>query len=766
MKRRTGMALLCGLAAVWLMGCNKPCATTSDCNGGDVCSAAICRAVTCEETIFARDPKTGACTALSGCFLTADQRTWQTCQDDPCAGLPESSCVADSRCQPTYVAPDVENNMMSMGGVNGGGLVEPAFACGGGVALPPTPGPNGMAVAPGVNTGDQPKHGDWNTGCLPGNSRAYAGCRAVAQITPQPACTSLTTAQCQARPDCSTSMPQGSPVPLPPGGAIDNVGVATTTATQPTTGQCFDLHPRMAGCDSVDAMSCLTNPACQPIGTKCYCAPGAQCDCNNGAFLGCQANDHLRRCSSDAECGAGERCDNDEDCIMPRTFASMPSKPSIGSGSCLGACVPTGCAGMGEKQCNSNPSCNSGTYGTVCHPQPYCASGPGPDDLATSGGDGTGNTCGCGNEFMGCGDQAPIMNIRPERSLLVRDPEIVDDPAFNLLAVLTQLAPAGQVDAFADSLLSQVGAGKQVASGAATKPRQGFAQLYQQTLGGGTAQIAQRFANLMVTTALVNRLDLATVKDCGEARITFAMTSAYTNGDQRMTMIVELKVPDDGQSCKTVAQRWSELSGIDDVAQRRSKLIALYTDLLKPQNLGQIRTNEFVNRTGVEPWELREFHIRPADGLLDLAPVAQTVDPTQLSNPALLSWMQTNAAAIQAGTAIVPAQFLAGSSTENGGRLSLAPVTSDASILALEKPVNQLACAGCHLTETKSPFVHIGERLASGSNGSFLPTGRAVIDDFLQKELPKRAAVMTNALLGIRALAARDWRPVVQTRVH
>ena len=36
MMRRTGIAFLWGLAAMWLVGCNKPCATTSDCNQGDV----------------------------------------------------------------------------------------------------------------------------------------------------------------------------------------------------------------------------------------------------------------------------------------------------------------------------------------------------------------------------------------------------------------------------------------------------------------------------------------------------------------------------------------------------------------------------------------------------------------------------------------------------------------------------------------------------------------------------------------------------------
>jgi len=758
MMRRTGMAFLCGLAAMWLVGCNKPCATTSDCNQGDVCTAAICRALSCEEAIFATDPKSGECVALSGCFLTTEQRSWQTCSEDPCAGLSETSCIADARCQPGYASPDVE----SPAGGRGGDVLFDAplgFACGGQGTINPGPrDANGTATAPGVNNGSQPKHGGFAQSCFAGTSRAYAGCRAVPQIAPQRPCELLTADQCQTRSDCSTSLNSGG-TPIPPDVA-GFPGVPTRNL-----GQCFAVHSRQTECDFADALSCLTNPECQAIGARCYCPPGGKCDCSGGAFLGCEKNDRLRRCTSSAECGANERCDNDEACIAPRTFASTPNPPAgPGAPGCLGACVPTGCAGLGEQQCNANPSCDAGRYGTVCRPKPYCTSSGGDViiDLASGEGDGTGNSCGCDSEFIGCAPQTPLMNLNPERSLLVRDAAIIDDPTFSLQSVLTQLAPPGQVDAFVNSLVSQVGSSKVVSSGAATKARMGFSKFNQDL--GSTSGLAARFSKLMATTALINRLDLASAGNCGEARISFAMTSAYTNGNQRMTLIVELKVPDDGNGCKLVAQRWAELSLIDDAAQRKAKLIALYGELLTPANLGQLRTNEFVNLTGGEAWELREFHIRAADGLLDLAPVAQTVDPSQASTTALLGWVAANAASLKAGTAIIPAQFLAGASTENGARLTLDKLTTDRT--ELEKSVNSLACAGCHLTETKSPFVHIGERLATKVGTEYRPVGRAVIDDFLQKELPKRAALLTQVLTASQALVASDWRPAVQTRVH
>ena len=50
-----------------------------------------------------KDPDSGSCVALSGCFLTAAQRGWKSCPSaDPCAALNEDSCLADARCQPAY----------------------------------------------------------------------------------------------------------------------------------------------------------------------------------------------------------------------------------------------------------------------------------------------------------------------------------------------------------------------------------------------------------------------------------------------------------------------------------------------------------------------------------------------------------------------------------------------------------------------------------------------------------------------------------------
>ena len=737
---------LLGLAMAALQGCDQPCASTSDCSTGEVCVAALCKAVACERAIFATDPQSGQCVALSGCFLTEAQRSWQTCDQDPCQGRDEQSCVEDVRCQPAYHSPDIAASLP------GGRVFVSSAGCGGeAVATSGDPQGKDPTEAPGVNNDTAPKHPAALSPCT-GSARAFVGCRSVPQITPQRACELLSPTECQTRTDCS---PLGSdsgspsfPVPEPSGKAPAPL--------------CVTAIQRQTTCEGSDALSCLLNASCRPIGARCYCPTGSDCDCLGGAFLACERSDRFRRCTSDAECGATERCDNDEACSMPRTFTALPPMtPQPGTPDCLGSCVPKGCKGLGEQRCNDDASCDGGRYGTVCRPKSYCISS---DVDIFSSAAGRGNQCGCDTEFSGCDAQAPIDQLRPDRSLLVRDPEIIDDPAFSLESVFTKLAPVGQGDAFAKSLLSQVGLATVLSNGAKSGPRAGFDTFASTELLPSQAGVLQRLSKRMATTALINRLDLASVGSCGEARLSFALTGAYTNGNTRMTLIVELRVPDDGMGCKLVAQRWAELSAIDDVAQRRTRLLALYAELLKPANLGQVRTNEFLNLSGGDPWELRELQLRP-DGLLQLSPVAQTIDGKHLGTADLTAWVRDNAAALGAGTAVVPARFLAAASTENGGRLSFAG-SSEAVVRASEKAVNELACAGCHLTETKSPFVHIGERLGKRVGTTYVPAGRAVIDDFLQKELVTRAATLQRVLNAPQSLQSHDWRPVVQARTH
>lgn len=754
------LAWLFGLTAMWQVGCTRPCDSTSQCGDSEMCVASTCQALTCERTIFARNPATGECTPLSGCFLTEEQRTWLSCDEDPCAGREETSCISDSRCQPFYQNPNVQpRKRFPIGGDSTD--VAPIADCFGGPRPPVSPD---FAAAPGVNNGEAPKYPTPETGCagFDNSARAYGGCRPAPLIAPQRSCEELNRAACATRRDCTTDPSSAGSSSGSPGIPTDlSVPRDVATSTVPVPGECFNRFERPATtCTGSSAAGCLMNASCQAIGSQAYCPPGSSCEREGGDFLGCETNDRLRRCTSSAECGSDERCDNDEACIQPRTFtaAATDSGPKPGSPSCLGACVPKGCSGMGERMCNERPECDGGTYGTICKPKPYCVGGGIPDGSTTDPATGGGGNCGCESAFTGCTASAPQANLRVERSLLVRDPEIIDDPTFRIDSAFAKLAPAGRVDAFTSALLTQVGAQKTLALGSTTKLREGY-KLFLGELSPTTAGVTSRLAGLMHPTALINRIDLVKPGTCGEARLTYALTRAYTDGNQRMTLIIELRVPDDGNGCKTVAQRWAELSLIDDITERRTRLIALYNELLKPENLGQIRTNEFLNRTGKEPWELREFHLNA--GLPELAPVAQTVDKRLLGSPAFVTWMQQNGDALLKGNATIPETYLAASSTEDGGRLRFPSMDA-----GYEKALNEQACAGCHLTETKSPFVHIGERLgkSKGPGLGYAPVGRAVIDSFLQKELVTRAKNLQFVLTGQRLLIAPQQTGLA--RVH
>ncbi len=759
--RADRLAWFLGLAAVWMSGCDKTCDTTAACGDNGMCVAAVCQPLICERTIFATDPQSGECVPLSGCFLTEEQRTWQTCSEDPCQGRSEDSCVTDARCQPSYSNPNVQQSR----GRGPGGTVSVDTACGAPVGEPKR-SPDGAVSAAGVNNGETPKHGQ-ATGCVgfDNSARMFVGCRSVPRITPQKACEALSSTDCKARRDCTTSPGDGSeigsPGPLPvPTRPPSPEGTNQTPPDSAQQAQCFSKFSQpTTACSLADATSCLLSGSCQPIGSRCYCPPGGQCDCDSGSFMGCEPNDRLRRCKSSADCGSDERCDNDEACIAPRTFSTpVATDTKPGSASCMGACVPKGCAGMGERMCNEHAECDGGSYGTVCRPKPYCSGGRDLTNLVPDA-----NNCGCDSEFQGCAAQKPLAELRPERSLLVRDPEIIDDPAFALDVVLGKLAPAGQVDKFVANLLSDMGAQKSLPNGALAKQRNGFAT-FAKELSPETPLVAQRFAGLMHPTALINRIDLTKSGTCGEARLTYALTRAYTDGNQRMTLIVELRVPDDGNGCKSVAQRWAELSVIDKAEDRKSRLLALYGELLKPTSLGQIRTNEFLNRTSLEAWELREFHLG-ASGLPELVPVAQTVDPRWIGNAQFRTYLKDNAQALHAGSAVIPDSYLAATSKEDGGRLNFG--STDPVIQAAEKDLNAQSCAGCHLTETKSPFVHIGERLGkrNPSGSGYQPVGRAVIDGFLQQDLVMRAKYL-RGLLGGAPKTLLPAQGVGTARVH
>jgi len=703
------------LGALFLLGCSASvCDTTNDCGSGSVCVARLCQQVSCGQSLLLKDPDSEQCVALSGCFLTQAQRGWQSCtSSDPCVGLAEDSCLASSSCQPAYALEKRPDE---------------ASQCGAAARSVPTgaslAGQEGSFHAPLV--------------CSPaGARRSYAGCRSLPAL-PSP-CSALDEGECATRAECKWGV-----VP-----SFFSAPVATCSERRPLRSP--ECTTSLGSLEERE-ISCLVNPLCQPTGSRCYCPPGASCPCSGGAFVACEHNSRLRPCAADTDCNPGESCQRGETCPQARDGFVTSTGHSL---PCLGICGKSPCDGLDEASCHSRADCTE-IYRSECSEalsQYYSVCPLSPSGSAVAG-------CLCDNVFQRCVAAEPVPaapDLRSERSLLVRDPEIVTDPAFRLDNVLSRFARPGQEALFVSRWFALYSQPLGLASGAKAPPRQQLASLISAQRG---ADLRTWLAESWHTTALVNRLDLLRPGHCGEARIAFAYNGGYGNVSQRMTLIVELVVPDDGHGCQQVAQAWAELSAIADPAERLVRLKALYAPLLRPEHLGQVRSNEFVNPARREPWEMREWHLDGGD--LVLAPAKQAVDGRFSASPELLAWVQDNRAAIAAGTAEIPQRFLAAMVPVDGKPIRLLGSSRDAGLKAAQKWLNRESCAGCHLGSTDTPFVHLGERLAL--SGEARPSGRAVVSSFLREQLGERARTL-RALLqgGAKAQALRFAAPL---RVH
>jgi hypothetical protein len=689
MKR---LAFLIALVA----GCsNKPCAVTSECGSGEACVAARCQALSCSEVYWATDPATGVCTPMSACADHAVVGDWQACSD-PCANLGEHDCMRAATCQ---VTGKIEIPAGSGGG--GGTFGSPGTfrVC---QSVPQLIDPCKARDAATCGADSRCELGLVGSGC-----DCASGSTCNCPPTPPPSCQlkrcdELTGAdECNARPDCSTTAPL--PIPTPASGGT------TQPKTAPAPISCFTL----SGCIGSDEKTCAKNHACRPV----YA---------NGSFGWCANEDFTIYCTTKDDCDAGQRCNGS------------------------GICVVDGCVGENEAECNADLHCEP-IYLLQCSPYANGGGGGfcGPDGV----GGGSGGaplpdeapappTCGsCEPSFGGC--QPASTGCDTGKSVLVRDPVILDDPFWSLPRVLG-LVSAADANLVADGLFNQLGTTATVA-GQTSAARPGAAQFIAGLphRADGTLDASKLG---FVPTSLSNRIDLADAGSCGEARITYALSVGVSDRRHRMTLIVELRQPDDGARCRTTAQTWVGLSTLGGAALQ-SALQTIYTPLLAPANLKQVRTNEFLVGPDMgtpQAWELREFHLA-ADARLHQVLLPLQIDPAAVAAaPDFLTWAQANSVGLARGTVTFPAQYQIPTGSEDGSRVTL----SDGTVADL---VNKSTCAGCHTTATNSAFAHVAER--------FQGSGRAEISQFLEGELQKRgahlglvAAGLVNPILDVRPL--------------
>ncbi len=782
--------------ALFTFGCaGKPCQTSSQCGASEVCASERCQALSCssDATWFAIDPSTGQCRPLPACGNRDDVRGWKSCTD-PCQSEKENSCIADPRCQPVFSSTET------------GAQLPCAEAGAGANGTPPSGGDFGGCG----NGGDRtfvgcranplpvdPCQGLSQTDCqndprcvAESVSPPVCNCPANSACTcPDTGsggvecrvktCSDYTSASdCTSHPECellgsAEGDPPGAPTPQPA-----PLGTASTP-DQPIT--CVS---RSGGsCDGMNESTCLTHPECHPVGSSCYCPANTSCGCTGGHFSFCEPDDGLARCDGDADCAGNQRCSNDDpsdlECAPPVGsggnigFASgSTGQTSSGSSSsgieplsdpagtppstttCAGVCVPKGCQGYGENRCNADPTCQP-IYTLECSPYGNASGGAltGCGGVVPENGGAIPPEPGCGAcqpTFTGCADSAVIGPCDSGKSVLLRDPTVVDDPTYSFASVMTRLSGQSDPGAFVTAWLGQIGTDVTVSG--RTVPARTAAGVFLAQLphrADGTFDVAQLGFQ---PTALANRIDLAGPNDCGEARITYALASGATDRQDRMTVIVELKQPDDGAQCATTARKWLALSSLSGSALADGAR-AIYLPLLAPAHLGQVRTNEFLVGAATDPaqataWQLREWHLG-ADGLLHLATLAQAVDPQLAQTDAFATWATANASAILRGGATVPSSFLALSATEDGSRIQLAADPTGQISTAL----NQQGCAGCHTTETNTAFAQVAERFAG--------SGRAEISEFLRNELPRRSNHLLVVAAGrLDAVARNAPKPV------
>jgi hypothetical protein len=251
--------------------------------------------------------------------------------------------------------------------------------------------------------------------------------------------------------------------------------------------------------------------------------------------------------------------------------------------------------------------------------------------------------------------------------------------------------------------------------------------------------------------AIVNRIDLnvrdeAKVTTAGEGRFVFGVLGADgkplppLGGDAAggFTVIFEYElVATNMDQLRDWTMRWARLGSNPVGSPAYSAALESITQHFagrgaaphKPNGsaLNQIRTNEI--SLGF-PWELREFVINPAGGLLMQDTVAVTPDTLALNGtPALAELINANEAALLDETFVLASSHFGASSLAGPFHLTDFPDSASRTFTAVELAdpfydvpwsaagiVNNNArhsfalntCGGCHRTETGAEFLQIG----------------------------------------------------------
>ena len=253
------------------------------------------------------------------------------------------------------------------------------------------------------------------------------------------------------------------------------------------------------------------------------------------------------------------------------------------------------------------------------------------------------------------------------RSLIVTD-QVILDPAFSFKTVMDQITATSGTNVTSLQLFQQWWSTQNQGPGSTARcddeltggvaSFNGFpwacprAEGAQASLNPFTP--ATNNPNGYVPIALTNRFDLAPTDgaNCGEYRIIYARNSGITSTTNRNLVIFEAVLPNPDPSagleaCRPVAQFWADLSSVDAVSERVTRLQQFYfsgipgfepviradhfgarlTSMGHAAARGQIRSNQFMQ----SPWLLREWRLvvdnRGLTRKLRMVPVTVKTNP-------------------------------------------------------------------------------------------------------------------------------------------
>jgi hypothetical protein len=249
--------------------------------------------------------------------------------------------------------------------------------------------------------------------------------------------------------------------------------------------------------------------------------------------------------------------------------------------------------------------------------------------------------------------------------------------------------------------------------------------------------------------AIVSRVDLRNLANhmAGQGRFVFAVNDA-SGFPQQFTVILEYNLPaSTSDDVSNWAKLWHSLSSHPfpseeynaalEVITRRFTDRGVVPAAVNGSALSSLRTNEIALSFGFR-WELREFTLSTsAPNFFDEATVKETPDLSFLGTPTFATFVNDNAAAIEAevpgannGTVPVAlgdgTPFLAGSIFNDLVRWDAPGIASDDA--RFHASLN--TCNGCHGPETNTSFLMISPRFP-GSPATLSPflTGTTVFDN-------------------------------------